>query len=229
METILNKKKLARHAGIFYLLMLFGAVGLVYTPSLILDEHNATATFRNLIDHEFLFRIGIITNVICQIAFIFLAIKLFQLFEGVNRFLSLSLLSIVIASVPVSFILIHFQLDTAFLVQQKFLTDEEIQSSVQWSMLQFKHGLTFIGIFWGLWLIPFGILIVKSGFLPKFIGYLLIAGGITYILDATVFVLLGEVSSFVQLLNAIFPTLAELSAIAGLLIAKFPHEKKKKI
>jgi Domain of unknown function (DUF4386) len=47
------------------------------------------------------------------------------------------------------------------------------------------HGEGFVvaGIFWGLWLFPFGILLFKSGFLPRILGVLLIAAGFAYLAD----------------------------------------------
>ena len=39
-----------------------------------------------------------------------------------------------------------------------------------------QHGISVVGIFWGLWLFPFGLLVIKSGFIPMFLGALLIVG-----------------------------------------------------
>ncbi len=38
-------------------------------------------------------------------------------------------------------------------------------------------------IFWGLWLLPFGYLVFKSGFLPKTLGVLLMLGCFSYLID----------------------------------------------
>lgn len=38
-------------------------------------------------------------------------------------------------------------------------------------------------VFWGLWLIPFGWLVVRSGQLPRLLGYLLVPGGLSYVAD----------------------------------------------
>lgn len=35
--------------------------------------------------------------------------------------------------------------------------------------------------FWGLWLFPFGILVMKSGFLPRILGILLLVAGFAYL------------------------------------------------
>ncbi|MHC4073208.1 MAG: DUF4386 domain-containing protein, partial [Planctomycetota bacterium] len=40
-----------------------------------------------------------------------------------------------------------------------------------------KHGIGIAQIFWGLWLLPLGYLVFKSGFLPRILGVLLIIGG----------------------------------------------------
>jgi hypothetical protein len=225
MEVINNQNKIAKHAGFLYLTMLLGAIGLVYAPSQILDENSVVNTVQNAINKNALLRIGIMANVVCQLAFLFLAIKLFQLFRGVDVFLSLSLLCIVIASIPVTFLLIHYQVDVLFVVQQKYLSPADIQSRAQWGMIQFRNGLVFIGIFWGLWLIPFGLLVIKSGYLHRLIGYMLVAGGVMYMLDATAFILLPQLSPTTTMLLSIVSTVAELSAIFGLLSKGYKTHK----
>jgi hypothetical protein len=42
---------------------------------------------------------------------------------------------------------------------------------------------------WGLWLLPFGILVIKSGFIPKFIGYFLILGCLGYLVNSVTYIL----------------------------------------
>lgn len=36
-------------------------------------------------------------------------------------------------------------------------------------------------MFWGLWLVPFGMLVYKSGFLPRVLGVWLVLNGIAYV------------------------------------------------
>jgi hypothetical protein len=47
----------------------------------------------------------------------------------------------------------------------------------------YKHGFMISEIFWGLWLIPLGILVYKSGFIPKALGVLLIVGCFGHLLS----------------------------------------------
>jgi hypothetical protein len=44
-----------------------------------------------------------------------------------------------------------------------------------------ESGVGIATAFWGLWLLPFGILVIKSGFIPKLIGVLLIVGCFGYL------------------------------------------------
>lgn len=212
-----TKNKIAKQAGWLYMAMLLGALGLVVAPSQIFDAENPTITFQNLISKVLWLRVGIMANVICQFAFLFLALKLFVLFEKTDRFLSHSLLLVVVASIPVAFDHILFQVDLLELAKTGFVSNNELQVQVQMRFVQFNNQVIFIGLFWGLWLIPFGLLVLKSGYMPKIIGWLLVAGGIAYMLDACAFVLLPEFSNFTSLINSIIPTIAELSAIFWLL------------
>jgi hypothetical protein len=46
------------------------------------------------------------------------------------------------------------------------------------------EGITVASIFWGLWLFPFGMLVVRSGFIPRALGVLLIVAGVGYLVSA---------------------------------------------
>ncbi|MFQ3576690.1 MAG: DUF4386 domain-containing protein [Cytophagales bacterium] len=195
-----------------------GAIGLVYAPSQILDLNDAAITLKNLTEKALILRIGIISNVLCQIAFLFLAVKLYLLFEEVDKFLNILLLSCVVSSIGVAFFLIYFQLDALFLPKQTYMSLGEMQSKAQWALIRFNNGIIFIGFFWGLWLIPFGLLALKSGYMPKIIAWLLIVGGFSYISDSFVFVMFPSLKEFTTRVTEIIPTVAELSAVFWLMI-----------
>ena len=62
------------------------------------------------------------------------------------------------------------------------LTAEQIQSQVLLYLEQYDNGMRVIHIFSGLWLFPFGYLVLKSGFLPKVFGILLMLGCFGYLI-----------------------------------------------
>jgi hypothetical protein len=47
-----------------------------------------------------------------------------------------------------------------------------------------NYGLVLDQIFWGLWLFPIGLLVLRSGFLPRWIAYPLFAAGAGYVLNS---------------------------------------------
>jgi hypothetical protein len=46
------------------------------------------------------------------------------------------------------------------------------------------QGLQVASIFWGLWLFPFGLLIMRCGFIPKVLGILVMVAGLGYLLGS---------------------------------------------
>jgi hypothetical protein len=46
-----------------------------------------------------------------------------------------------------------------------------------------QNGLLVTLVFWGLWLLPLGFLVFRSGFLPKLLGVLLVIAGAGYVVD----------------------------------------------
>lgn len=208
---------MARQAGFAYFLMLFGAIGLIYVPSQILVPGNPAETAANLVANEGLMRWGILSNIICQLAFLIVGIRLFQLFQGVSKGLSWLLLGTIIAAVPVAFQLIFYQIEAWQAIKPTYFDANQMQASIQWSMEKFQAGLTVIGIFWGLWLIPFGALIIRSGYMPKLLGYMLIAAGTAYMVDATAFLVLPNIQLITNGISGGISALAESTAIVWLI------------
>ncbi|HEY5574658.1 MAG TPA: DUF4386 domain-containing protein, partial [Anaerolineales bacterium] len=79
------------------------------------------------------------------------------------------------------------------------------------------HGVVANEIFWGLWLFPFGILVFRSGFLPRVLGVWLIINGFAYLAISFTGLLLPEYESMV--FNSALPaTLGEIAIMLWLLI-----------
>ncbi|MEO8064533.1 MAG: DUF4386 domain-containing protein [Pseudomonadota bacterium] len=55
-------------------------------------------------------------------------------------------------------------------------------------------------VFFGLWLIPMGWLVLKAPFGPRALGWILIAGGVGYVLNAFIVVLAPHAGTWVDLL-----------------------------
>src|SRR2546427_1997046 len=75
-----------RVAGFWYLLLVvIGPLRLVYIPSKLFVSGNATATANNIAAHQWLFRFGIVGDLVGAVVLIFLALAFYRLFKGVDQ------------------------------------------------------------------------------------------------------------------------------------------------
>lgn len=228
-ENYKAQKKIARVAGLLYfILAITGAYGIMYVPSSIIVMNDSAATTSNIIANEFLFRTGIFSNLVCQTTFIFLVLALYNLFKEVSEQLAKMMVALVIVSVPIAFLIIFNQLLILITLKEGFMTSFEAVQQQSMAMIflkMYNQGNVVIGIFWGLWLIPFGLLAYRSGFIHKIVGVLLVIGGISYVVDASVFVLVPAAHSTTATLVAIFGSVSELLAVLWLLIVGVRERK----
>jgi len=78
--------KTARVAGLLYILSsLLGLVRLIYIPSTLFASANATTTANNIAGLELLFRIGIVSYLLCSAVWIFVTSALYRLLKGVDQ------------------------------------------------------------------------------------------------------------------------------------------------
>ncbi len=176
----------ARRAGLLYLAAaIFGMVGILYLRPRFLISGDAAATARNILANEQLYRAGILIDVVGQILFIVVVLALYRLFEDVDRNQARLMVALIGTSIAAQFA--GFALNTAPLM---LLRGEEYLAAFNRPQLETlayaslslnsKLGELLMSL-WGLWLFPFAALTIKSGFLPKFLGILLILSGVAYV------------------------------------------------
>ena len=168
-------KKAARIAGLIYLSMIFVApFSMLYVPGKLIVSGNAAATADNILAHETMFRLSIFGDLIGQVIFICLGVAFWRLLRDVNKTWALLMLSFVITSAAVCFFNVINDLAALFLFRGgEFLAvfDKPQRDALAMLFLRlYNHGQFIAEIFWGLWLFPLGLLIYRSGFIPRFIG-----------------------------------------------------------
>ena len=168
-------KRTARIAGLLYVLVgITGYFSLMYVPGKLIVRGNPTATASNILASESLFRLGAVSNLIASTLFIFVALALYRLLKGVNQQHASLMVILVLVQVPLAFLSAMNQLAALMLVRgADFLSVFDKPQRDALAMLFLKldgQGSIVCQIFWGLWLLPFGVLVFRSGFLPRILG-----------------------------------------------------------
>jgi hypothetical protein len=165
----------ARIAGAVYLsLVLTAPFSLLYVPGKLIVRGNATATANNILTHETLFRLAIIGELLGSVIFILLGVALYRLLSGVNKTWARLMIALVLVSAAVGFlnVLNNVAALTVFRGADFLAPFEKPQrDALAYLFIRLHNQGEFMNeIFWGLWLLPFGLLVYRSGFLPRFLG-----------------------------------------------------------
>ncbi len=185
-----STKKTARVAGLLYLIIvLTGIFNLLYVPTLLINWDDATSTFIAIKNNEMLFRLGIFAGIVCYSAFLILPLVLYKLLNHIHKPYALAMVFLAVVSVPISFVNLFYKVNVLTLVDsievRNGIEIGQLHNQVLLLLKYYNNGIKLVSIFWGLWLLPFGYLVYKSGFLPKLIGILLMVGCFGYLINFT--------------------------------------------
>lgn len=186
-EKMNSNKKTARIAGFLYLIVAITGFFSYFVRGKLIVPGDASVTANNIMASEWLFRIGLMSELIMITCWILVAHALYKLFKPVNKNHVLLMVSFVLVGSAIVCINILSQF-VALLVLNgaDYLTvfgTDQLQSLAMLFLDLSKHGSFIAYIFFGLWLFPLGYLVFKSSFLPRIIGILLIIAGLGYLIE----------------------------------------------
>ena len=184
-------RKTARLAGLLWLLMIgLGLFAQIGVRESIIIPGNATATAANIAANSFLFRLGFVSDLAMLICYLLTPLVFYKLFLTVSK--NLSALMVIFAMVGTAIGMLSLLCEYAAL---HLLTGAPYLSAFSTSQLQAQamlllelndHGYMIAHIFFALWVLPLGILIYRSGFLPRVFGILFILETIAGLLSITI-------------------------------------------
>jgi hypothetical protein len=216
-----SDKKTARIAGLLYLLVaVFYGFAHFFRVSLTVPG-DATATVNNIIASEGLFRISFVSGLIGQTLFILLGLALYVLLKPVNKNIALLMVIFVLVSVPIAMLNLLNQFAALLLLSgadylKAFETDQ-LHALGMLFLNVLDHGTLIAQIFWGIWLLPLGYLVFKSGFLPRILGVLLMIAAFGYLIGSLASFLFPNYDEIIELVYY-EPAIAEISFCLWLLI-----------
>jgi hypothetical protein len=214
-------KRTARIAGLWYLGFTLGPFYLLYVPSHTIVRNDAAATAARVLANETLFRWGMLAESLGAAIFIGLSLALYHLFEDVDRHRARQLVALVLVSSALSLVTLVFNA-SALLVFRGGAAftgfDEPTRQAIGMLLIRMHSQANSINqIFWGLWLLPFGSLVVRSRFLPRWLGYWLLVDGVAWvILGITWFLAPDSTDTLFRYFQPVF--FAEIVAMLWLLI-----------
>ena len=190
--------KTAKMAGALYLVFIVVSIFAdTLGRSKIVVFGDAATTAGNIMASAWQFRIGSVADLVAAVLFALTAWALYALLKPVNKNLALLFLVLNLVGVAVwcfsDLFLIASQLLLSGSDYLKVFQTDQLESL---SMLfLYIHKIGFSGIaqlFFGAWLFPLGYLIFKSGFLPKFLGIILMVHCVVWLLTTFQFFLFPE-------------------------------------
>jgi len=227
---MIPNKKTARLAGLLWILMfVFGPIAQIIRDKLFVTG-DMVATANNIITNGFLLRIGFASDLVMMIIYIFLPLVLYKLLSKVNK--SLSILMVIFVMLGTSINMINLLNEFAplqLLSGSEYLSafsDAQLQAKTMLSYDLYLHGYEIANIFFALWLVPLGLLVYKSNFLPKALGILLVIGGSGLLINVFVHFLFPDYA-IVNTILLIPQTLAEALFTLWILIRGINESKVK--
>ena len=186
--SFLARRRTARATGGWYLaLATFGLVGFLLIRSRIFVDGDPAATLTNLIERSGLARTGLVFELAIVVTQALAAVWFYKLFRPANSTAAWALAVFGMANAVVILMSACF-LATALTVSGDFgLAPGGDAAATVRLMYELSSNSWGVGsIFFGLWLIPMGYIASTSGLMPKWLGRILILGGVGYVLSAFV-------------------------------------------
>lgn len=198
-------QKYARVAGVAMLLsIVFGGLGEAYLPGKIIVSGDAAATAANIVNHPTLFRLTFASYLVEGMCDIILTVVFYIILKPVDRHLAL-----ISAFVGVASMVTFAVAESAFFASSLIVRDAggmgafspEQRNALAYLSLRISTMIAALFlIFYGTASLIRGWLIARSGYIPKWIGVLLMIGGIGFILRTTTYILAPPLSSPILLL-----------------------------
>ncbi len=211
----MDVRRTARVTGLWYLgLALTGLFGFLLIRSQLFVEADAAATLAKLVEKERLARAGVALELGIVLTQTLTAAGFYRLFRSTDSVAAAGIAAFGLVNATAVMVSAAL-LGTAVEIAQNPLGDAAVH--VQTLYLASENLWAVGNVFFGLWLIPMGTCVLRSRWMPRPLGWILMAGGASYVLSA----FLGFLLPATQLVNELLvmpATLGELWMIGYLLI-----------
>jgi len=225
MEEKMNSlKRTARLAGLLWLLSVVPTgFSLMYVRPKLIVFGDAAATANNILANESLFRMAIASNLFSAIILLFFGLTVFRLFKGVNKTLATVLLTSILVTVAVGVVNSLNNFGALVVLSNadylKAFQPEQLNALMMIFLRLNNFGIGIIELFSALYLFTFGLLIIKSRYIPRILGVLLIIGSYAFPINTFTKILIPQFyPAIITQLTMLFNSLGAPLTILWLLI-----------
>ena len=223
METIKQLKTNAHAAGALYLLIIItGLFSELFVRQSIIVSGDAAATASNIASHSFLFRLGILSDLVMVMSDVAVALLFYLLLKPVNKGLSLLAAFFRLAQATVIGLnLLNYYMPLLILGEGNSFagfSPEQLNSMVLLFLNAHNYGYLISGVFFGVSCVILGYLLFKAEYFPGWLGILVAAAGASYLIDCFVNFLFPEFAASSKILVMTVAVVSELSLCLFLLI-----------
>jgi len=180
--AVLAQARMAGFLYLMYMLITIPADALGRSPLIVFGD--AVATAGKIAAHAWQFRLGIVGDLVSAVFFLLAAWALYALLKPVDKNLALSFLLLNLGGVAIYSLNLLNQFAAVLLLSGadylKIFRADQLQSLAMFFLDLHHNGYWIAQIFFGVWLFPLGYLVFKSGFLPKFLGVILMVHCFTW-------------------------------------------------
>lgn len=213
----------ARVGGTLYLLII--VLGIFYEMIVrnnILVPGDSMATMASLKQNEFLWRLGIVAELLSSIVSIGIVLIMYRLTKLVNKDLAMLAAFFNLAGVTIQTVYIIQLIEALFPISAssylQAFTSEQLSAMISLSTKGHVFGFGIALLMFAPYFLLTGYLIYKSIYLPKFIGILYIISGAGYLINSIILILAPQFSGMVFMIILLPVFVGEISLSLSLLI-----------
>ncbi len=169
----------ARMAGVLWILMsISGAFSMIFVRGKLVVTGDILATAGNIVSHELLLRFGFICDLVMMVLLLATAIVLYRLFYTIEK--NLAALMVLLAALGSAIGMLNCLNELAPLrllgmsEGTNIFEAGQLEAQAMLYLQAYEDGYVVAQVFFVLWVLPLGLLIYRSGFLPKAFGVLFV-------------------------------------------------------
>ncbi len=185
-----TQKQNARITGLMYLLVIICAgFSQGYVRGTLIVPGDAVITANNILSHESLFRLGFVTDLVAFLLDAAISVMFYQLLKSTHKTLALVASAFRLLAHPAiaSLNLLNHFMALTVLTNPSLAAHfdvEQLRSMALMLMESHRIGYLIAGAFFGIHCLLLGILIIRSGLIPKLFGLLMIFASVGYVMES---------------------------------------------